>query len=172
MSRAKHDSVTSKEDRQKNKLNKHFPKFPSKTLIQSQCLYCQLWTMFGHVIHLKFKNIPYIQRWKRIIKTRIIKLKSIENEEIIMAMAMTKIIITPALMKIIIIIIFIIAVVIIIFAIAIAIIISSFSLLLNVIILVFIILFYVCIYRIFLNFKRINIYIYIYIYIYIRHKIK
>ena len=38
-----------------------------------------------------------------MIKTRIMKLKSIENEEIIMAMAMTKIIITTAIMKIIII---------------------------------------------------------------------
>ena len=95
-----------------------------------------------------------------MIKTKIIKLKSTENEEIIMAMAMTKTIITTAIVKIIIIIIFIIAVVIIIFAIAIAIIISSFSMLLSVIILVFIILFYLCIYGIFLNFKRINIYIY------------
>ena len=39
-----------------------------------------------------------------MIKTRIIKIKSIENEEIIMAMTMTKIIITTAIMKIIIII--------------------------------------------------------------------
>ena len=39
-----------------------------------------------------------------MIKTRIIKVKSIENEEIIMEMTMTKIIITPAIMKIIIII--------------------------------------------------------------------
>ena len=34
-----------------------------------------------------------------MIKTRIIKVKSIENEEIIIAMAMTKIIITTAIMK-------------------------------------------------------------------------
>ena len=39
-----------------------------------------------------------------MIKTRIIKAKSIENEEIIMAMTMTKIIITTVIMKIIIII--------------------------------------------------------------------
>ena len=39
-----------------------------------------------------------------MIKARIIKVKSIENEEIIMAMTMTKIIITTVIMKIIIII--------------------------------------------------------------------
>ena len=39
-----------------------------------------------------------------MIKTRLIKVKSIENEEIIMAMTMTKIIITTVIMKIIIII--------------------------------------------------------------------
>ena len=38
-----------------------------------------------------------------MIKTRLIKVKSIENEEIIMAMTMTKIIITTVIMKIIII---------------------------------------------------------------------
>ena len=37
-------------------------------------------------------------------KTRLIKVKSIENEEIIMAMTMTKIIITTVIMKIVIII--------------------------------------------------------------------
>ena len=36
-----------------------------------------------------------------MIKTRIIKVKSVENEEIIMAMTMTKIIITKVIMKII-----------------------------------------------------------------------
>ena len=50
MSSAKFNSVTSKEDRQKYKLSKEFKvqssKFSSKTLIQPQCLYCQLWTMF------------------------------------------------------------------------------------------------------------------------------
>ena len=50
------------EGRHKNKLSKQCSKSPSKTLIQSQCLYCQLLTMFGHVICLKFKNIRYIQR--------------------------------------------------------------------------------------------------------------
>ena len=39
-----------------------------------------------------------------MIKTRIVKLKSIENKEIIMAITMTKIIITTVIMKIIIII--------------------------------------------------------------------
>ena len=39
-----------------------------------------------------------------MIKTRIIKFKSIENEEIIIAITMTKIILTTAIMKIIIII--------------------------------------------------------------------
>ena len=39
-----------------------------------------------------------------MIKTRLIKVKSIENEEIIMAMTMSKIIITTVIMKIIIII--------------------------------------------------------------------
>ena len=39
-----------------------------------------------------------------MIKTRIIKVKSIENEEIIIAVTMTKIIITTVIMKIIIII--------------------------------------------------------------------
>ena len=38
-----------------------------------------------------------------MIKTRLIKVKSIENEEIIMAMTMIKTIITTAIMKIIII---------------------------------------------------------------------
>ena len=37
-----------------------------------------------------------------MIKTRIIKVKSIENEEIIIAITMTKIIITTVIMKIII----------------------------------------------------------------------
>ena len=37
--KGKYKSVTSKEDRQKNKLNKQFSKIPSETLIQSQCLY-------------------------------------------------------------------------------------------------------------------------------------
>ena len=37
-----------------------------------------------------------------MIKTRILKVKSIENEEIIIAITMTKIIITTAIMKIII----------------------------------------------------------------------
>ena len=53
-------------------------------------LYCQLWTMFVHVICLKFKDNRYIQRSNRVIKTRKIKIKSIENEEIIMIMTMTK----------------------------------------------------------------------------------
>ena len=57
-----HSSIASKEDGQKNKLRKQCSKVPSKTLIQSQCLYCQLGTMFTHVICLKFKNIQYIQR--------------------------------------------------------------------------------------------------------------
>ena len=39
-----------------------------------------------------------------MIKTRIIKVKSIENEEIIMAMTITKIIIATVIMKIIVII--------------------------------------------------------------------
>ena len=55
------NSVTSKEDHQKNKLSKQYSKFPSKRLVQSQCLYCQLWTMFSHAICLNFKNIWYIQ---------------------------------------------------------------------------------------------------------------
>ena len=42
-----------------------------------------------------------------MIKTRLIKVKSIENEEILMAMTMTKITITTVLMKLIIIITFI-----------------------------------------------------------------
>ena len=61
-----------------------------------------------------------------MIKTRLIKVKSTKNKEIIMAMKMMKIIITT----------------IIIFVIVIAIIISSFSMLLSSISLVFIILFY------------------------------
>ena len=39
---AKYNCLTSKEDRWKNKLNKHCSKFPSQTLIHSECLYCQL----------------------------------------------------------------------------------------------------------------------------------
>ena len=42
-----------------------------------------------------------------MIKTRLIKVKSIENEEIIVAMTMTKMIITAVIMKIIMIIIII-----------------------------------------------------------------
>ena len=60
----KYNNVTSKEDRQENKLNKNCSKFTSKTVIKSQCLYYRLLTMFGHVICLKFKNIQYIQRYK------------------------------------------------------------------------------------------------------------
>ena len=63
-----------------------------------------LWTMFTQVIRLRSKNIRYIQRQNRMIKTRKIKVKSIENEEIIMAMTIAKLIITTAIMKIIIII--------------------------------------------------------------------
>ena len=70
--------------------------------------------MFGHIICLKFKNIHYIYIYiyiykdlKQNDKTRIIKVKSIENEEIIMATTMAKIIIT-VIMKIIIVIIIII----------------------------------------------------------------
>ena len=40
--KVKYNNVTSKEDCQKNKLHKHCSKFTSKTLIQSQHLYCQL----------------------------------------------------------------------------------------------------------------------------------
>ena len=46
--------------------------------------------MFGHIICLKFKNIRYVQRQNRMVK-------SIENEEIIITMTKTirtKIIIT------------------------------------------------------------------------------
>ena len=53
--------------------------------------------MFGHIICLKFKNIRYVQRQNRMVKTRKIKVKSIENEEIIIVMTktiITKIIIT------------------------------------------------------------------------------
>ena len=57
--------------------------------------------MFGHVICF----IRYIQSYKtRRIKTRPIKIKNIENEEIIMAMAMAKIINTTVITTIIIII--------------------------------------------------------------------
>ena len=41
-----------------------------------------------------FKNVLYIQSQNRIVKTRKIKAKSIENKEIIMAMKITKAIIT------------------------------------------------------------------------------
>ena len=53
--------------------------------------------MFGRIICLKFKNIRYVQRQNRMVKTRKIKVKSIENEEIIIVMTkaiITKIIIT------------------------------------------------------------------------------
>ena len=53
--------------------------------------------MFSHVICLKFKNIQYIQRQNRMI-TRKIKVKSIENEETIMAVTMTKTIITKIIL--------------------------------------------------------------------------
>ena len=56
------------------------------------------------MFHNMFDNtIQYIQRYNRMIKTILIKVKSIENEEIIMAMAMAKIIIPTVIMKIIII---------------------------------------------------------------------
>ena len=50
--------------------------------------------MFGHIICLKFKNIRYLQRQNRMVKTRKINVKTIKNEEIIMAITMTKTIIT------------------------------------------------------------------------------
>ena len=56
--------------------------------------------MFGHVICLNFKNIRYGQRQNGMVKTRKIKAKSIENEEIIMAMTMTKTIITKIIVTI------------------------------------------------------------------------
>ena len=56
--------------------------------------------MFGHAICLKFKNIRYIQKQNRMVKTRKIKVKSIENEELIMAMTMTKTIITKIIITI------------------------------------------------------------------------
>ena len=52
--------------------------------------------MFGHIICLKFKNIRYVQRQNRMVK-------SIENEEIIITMTKTirtKIIITIMTMRI------------------------------------------------------------------------
>ena len=74
-----------------------------QTLMWAQYLYCQLWTMFGYAISLKFRpNLIYTKVWNRMIKTGIIKVKSIENEEMIMAM--TKIIITTVIIKIMIII--------------------------------------------------------------------
>ena len=86
------NGVTSKEDRQKNKFNKQCSKLPSMSLIQSQCLYCKLWTMFVHVICLKFQNIRK--------KNRKIKVISIKNEEIIVATTMTKTIITKIIITI------------------------------------------------------------------------
>ena len=59
--------------------------------------------MLSHDICLKMKNIRYIQRYKTEW-LKLITVKSIEYEEIIMAMAMTKIIIATIIMKIIIII--------------------------------------------------------------------
>ena len=56
--------------------------------------------MFGHIICLEFKFIQYIQRSNRMVKTRKIKVKSIENEEIIMTMIMTKTIITQIIITI------------------------------------------------------------------------
>ena len=83
-----------------------------------------------------------------MVKTRKIKVKSIENEKIIMTMIMTTIITQ-------IIIIVMIICVIIVFVIIVVIIISSFSMLLTFIFLVFTILFSLCIYRMVLNFKQI-----------------
>ena len=56
--------------------------------------------MFGHIICLEFKFIQYVQRSNRMVKTRKIKVKSIENEEIIMAMTMIKTIITKIIITI------------------------------------------------------------------------
>ena len=97
MWREKYNSVNSKENPQKNKSSKYSSKFPSKTLILSQWFYCQLWTMFGHFICSKFKNIGYIQRQNRIVKTRKMKVKSIEP---IIAMTMIKTIITKIMITI------------------------------------------------------------------------
>ena len=57
--------------------------------------------MFGHVICLKFKNIRYIQRQNRMVKTRKTKVKSIENEEIVITMTMKKTLITKIIITII-----------------------------------------------------------------------
>ena len=56
--------------------------------------------MFGHIICLKFKNIRYLQRQNRMVKTRKINVKTIKNEEIIMAITMTKTIITKIIITI------------------------------------------------------------------------
>ena len=53
-----------------------------------------------HNLFKIYKNIRYIQRQNRMVKTRKIKVKSIENEEIIMAMTMTKTIITKIIITI------------------------------------------------------------------------
>ena len=55
---------------------------------------------FGHVICLKFKYIRYIEIYNRMVNTRKIKVKSIENEEIIMTMTMTKAVITKIIITI------------------------------------------------------------------------
>ena len=87
MSRAKYNNVALKEGRQKNKLNKHYSKVTSKTLIQSQKTLNNvrprhMFKVLKHLIYTKIKN--------RMIKTRLMKDTSIENKEIIMAMTMTK----------------------------------------------------------------------------------
>ena len=50
--------MTSKKDRQRNKLEKQCPNFPPKTpsLITDIVLmsYCRLWTIFSHITCLKF----------------------------------------------------------------------------------------------------------------------
>ena len=59
---AKYNSVTSKEDRQNNKLRKQCSKFPSKTLISLSVFYANFEQCLTNVNCLKFKNIRYIQR--------------------------------------------------------------------------------------------------------------
>ena len=102
MSSSKYNKVTSKENHENNNLKKHCSKFTSETLIWSQCLFCKLWKMFDCNTCLKFKNIQYIQRQNRMLKTRLTKVKSIENEEIIMTVKRAKIKIATVIIKIII----------------------------------------------------------------------
>ena len=110
MSKAKYSNITSKEDRQKNKLNKCSAKFSSKipklNHQYSLGVFVANFEQYSkNLSYLKYtKNILFIKRYKIEWSKVYNKFKSVKNEELIMTTIIIEIIITSVIMIIIIII--------------------------------------------------------------------